>query len=189
MTSAAEALYGPSDAATDATSHATPGQAEQRELAAQMYDRAPTPIDRRGDGDADVLFDAPGAVDQAAQSLASEAADQGRILPDQVEPMAMQLTAELESLGINERSERDALMRDLRRAAPTGKDAQLAQGATLKELHSRYGADYAKVLDATNKWLRKTAPVIATAMSHSMVGNDVRYVVPLVEAYQRSRRS
>jgi len=186
--SAAEALYGGPDDAAAPSSHATPAQVAQRELAGRMYDRVPTPIERSGEGDAAVLFDGPDTIDEAAQSLASEAADQGRILPDQVEPMGKQLTVELGALGINERSERDALMRDLRRPAPEGKAAQLAQGATLRELHSRYGEKYQTLLAETNAWLRRTAPVIATAMGRSRVGNDVRYVPTLVDAYVRSKR-
>jgi len=182
MTSAAEALYGPNDAA-EATSHATPAQAEHAALAGRMYDR---PADTQSSGD--TLFDGPATIDQTVASIVEAGVDRGAILPDQANAVAAQLNGELDALQLGDQSNRSGLMRDLARPALTGSEAELARGATLRALHDKYGADYAKLLDGTNRWLAKTAPTIGAALSRSLAGNSIDHVTRLVDAYQRSQR-
>lgn len=182
MSDAAHILYGTPDAA-EATSHATPLQAEQRELAGRMYDRPAAPP-----SSGDTLFDGPVAVDQTVASIVEAGVDRGAILPDQANAVAVQLNGELDALQLGDQSNRAGLMRDLARPALTGSEAELARGATLRALHDRYGGAYAALLTETNRWLAKTAPTIGAALSRSLAGNSLEHVTRLVDAYKRSQR-
>lgn len=186
MSDTANILYGSDDTQSQAS---TPNPAlAQTATARQFYDHPATGSEQRGTGDARVLFDAPGAIDEAARSIVDDAVDRGRIMPGDAETVAAQLTTELESLGIAEQSIRNGLMRDLRRPALQGVEAEKARGATLRELHSRHGNKAQQLLAETNAWLRRTAPTIGAALGLSAAGNDVRYVVDLVDSYVRSTR-
>lgn len=180
MTSAAEALYGPNDAAAP-TSHATPGQAEHAALAGRMYDKpADTPSN-----DASKFWDNDSAiVRNAIRERVETAIDNGLIDPTEADEIVIGLSREVESLNIEGE---DLLLREIHRPADH-ETATKARGQANRWLREAYGDAAPQVLQAANKWLAGKAPGIAKMMSMSRAGNNVEILQSVVRAYERDTR-
>jgi len=180
MATAAETLYGSTDAPSQASTPST-ALAEQRELAGRFYDK-PTVETKT---DASKFWDNDTAVERnAIRERVESQVDAGLIDPGQADDIVAGLSREVEALGLEDEP---YIVRELMR--PADADAGRARGASNRWLREQYGERAPQVLQAANRWLQGKAPAVARMLSLSRAGNDLTAIRSVIRAYEKSTRA